>query len=216
MSQSSDKIEAGGRRDTPGHLAHRCRVAARLATLEEAARVLPRHGGPCTLEIGCGHGHFLADYAEANPEREFIGIDLIGRRLGRANTKADKRGLRNVTFLKAEGVELLESAPPELVFNQIFMIFPDPWPKKRHYRRRLVQNRFLTLLAARSGPGARFYFRTDFEPYFAWTEEKIGGHPDWVLRPGEEWPFESESYFQRILGAHQSLVAERVKENRQV
>jgi tRNA (guanine-N7-)-methyltransferase len=210
MSQESDKFGARKFRDNPGFIEHRRRVDARRAALADATRILPVEAGPCTFEIGCGHGHFLVDYAETCPERNFVGIDLIGRRLARARAKAEKRSLRNVFFLKAEAMEFLELAPAQLNFNQVFTIFPDPWPKKRHHRRRLIQSDFLTRLAERAIPGTRLYFRTDFTAYLDWAEEAIAEHTCWALVRDAQWPFESETYFEKILGCHRSFVAERV------
>ena len=96
------------------------------------------------FEIGCGHGHWLTSYAK-KPSHNFVGIDLISKRIEKANAKVEKRNLYNVCFCKAEANEFLEFCDYEL--SNTFIMYPDPWPKKRHFKRRLVQLSFLELLA---------------------------------------------------------------------
>ena len=123
--------------------------------------------------------------------------------------KKEKRGLKNLVFLKVEAKEFLEVLPPHVRLEETLLIYPDPWPKKRHHKHRLVQAAFLDQLAARSESGARFCLRTDHEEYFAWTQDKIEAHPAWILHPGLAWPFEHETYFQSLLPSHRSLLAVR-------
>lgn len=160
-----------------------------------------------TLEIGCGHGHWLAAYAEANPQEACIGLDLMTKRIEKAENKRRKRNLSSLFFFKTEAVEFLEAMPEELRFRRIVVLFPDPWPKKRHFKRRLVQPAFLDLLRTRSRPEAELCFRTDYGPYFDWAVERVEDHDLWNLRDEAPWPFEHETFFQNILPEHQSFVA---------
>ncbi len=185
-------------------------VEARLSRLrEELPAVLPSSPAAITLEIGCGHGHFLARYAEAHPERFCLGIDILNDRLERATKKRDRAGLKNLHFHKAEAVELLECLPAGLTLTEVFLLFPDPWPKKRHHKNRLVRPDFLAALAARMVPGGCFYFRTDHAEYFAAGREVLAGHPDWRIEPAAPWPFEEATVFQLKAPAYHSLVAGR-------
>jgi tRNA (guanine-N7-)-methyltransferase len=184
------------------------RVESRLEQLRtELPPVLPPSPAAITLEIGCGHGHFLTRFAEAHPERFCLGIDILSDRLERANKKRNRAGLTNVHFHKAEAVELLECIPAGITFAEVFLLFPDPWPKKRHHKNRLVRSDFLESLAARMVPGGRFYFRTDHTGYFADGREVLEQHPRWTIDPAAPWPFEEATVFQLKAPAYQSLVA---------
>ncbi len=184
------------------------RVEARLEQLRtELPPVLPPPPAAITLEIGCGHGHFLTRFAEAHLERFCLGIDILNDRLERANKKRNRAGLTNVRFHKVEAIELLECLPTGITFEEVFLLFPDPWPKKRHHKNRLVRPDFLTSLAARMAPGGRFYFRTDHAGYFADGREVLEQHPRWRIVPSAPWPFEEPTVFQLKAPAYQSLVA---------
>lgn len=196
---------------SPSHLAHLQRVAdqrRRLAALLEAQFAGCNR---LTLELGCGHGHYLTAYARDHSTERCLGVDLIGRRVARGNAKAGKRGLNNLTFIKAEANDLLDLLPAKLRLQRIFMLFPDPWPKARHHKNRMIQDGFLAKLAGRTVPGAGFYFRTDHRDYFEWTRERLAAHPDWQLADDAPWPFEAASFFQDLMQSWQSLIAWRVQ-----
>lgn len=183
-------------------------VESRLSRLrDELPPVLPPPPASITLEIGCGHGHFLARYAEAHPARFCLGVDILNDRLERAMKKRNRAGLTNLHFHKAEATELLECLPPGIACDAVFLLFPDPWPKKRHHKNRLVRADFLAVLARYMAPGGRFFFRTDHAEYFAAGLEVISQHPNWQIDPVGLWPFEEATVFQLKAPAYQSLVA---------
>ncbi|MGE9297020.1 MAG: tRNA (guanosine(46)-N7)-methyltransferase TrmB [Puniceicoccales bacterium] len=159
------------------------------------------------LEIGCGHGHFLTAYAQANPEQACVGIDLVTKRIDKGNSKAEKRGLANLRFHKAELTEFLDALPEGLAFERVFMLFPDPWPKKRHHKNRMIQHAFLERLSQITTPDADFCFRTDHEGLFAWTVEHLEESPLWRIDTDAAWPLEERSFFQDLMDSWQSLVA---------
>jgi len=185
----------------------RAQLAALPAEWREAAE---REG--VTLEIGCGHGHFIAAYGAAHRDESCLAIDIIAERLERAQKKLDRAGLANVALLRSEARLLLDNLPDWLRFRRVFVLFPDPWPKRRHHKNRLLQPDFLKNLARHCTPAARLYFRTDHAPYFAEVAELLRAHPDWALASeGEAWGFEQESVFQkRAAGAYQSCIARSV------
>lgn len=184
-------------------------VAQRLAALQaELAAILPEPG-PIVLEIGCGHGHFLARYAAEFPAKTCLGVDFSGDRIGRAQRKAHRAGLTNCHFIRAEARELLASLPPGTTFAEIWILFPDPWPKKRHHKNRLMQPAFLNLLAPRAGEGTRLYFRTDHVEYFKAAADFLPGLSFWQPAGDAAWPLEHETVFQARADAYQSLVAVR-------
>lgn len=165
---------------------------------------------PITLEIGCGHGHYLTGYAEAHPDRFCIGIDLIADRLERAERKSTRAGLKNIAWVRAEADLFLETLPADTRLAEVFLLFSDPWPKRRHWKNRVLQPDFLTSLAARTDAGAFLYFRTDHEPYFTQAADFVREHRDWELAPEVPWPFELATVFQQRAAAHQSFIARRV------
>lgn len=162
------------------------------------------------LEIGCGHGHFLTAYASAHPEQYCVGIDLKTKRLQKSDKKRERCDLDNLHFLKAEGREFIDALEPAVWIDRVFILFPDPWPKRRHHGRRLIQEDFLRALASHAPHGGKVYFRTDHKPYFEWTSKMIERSQDWSLDDIGCWPFEEVTLFQQIFGEHRSLVASRI------
>lgn len=193
--------------------AHARELAKQAARKEELAAVLNEDLGGFTkilFEAGCGHGHWLTDYAEANPETICVGIDLISWRIRKGNDKKVKRGLKNLFFYKAELGEFLEALPTSIRFERTVLLFPDPWPKARHHRRRMVQSALLDELARRTDQGGEFCFRSDDRPYYDWTVEHLDAHGEWAIDVDAAWPYESETYFQSLMDAYHSVVAKRV------
>lgn len=162
------------------------------------------------FEAGCGHGHWLTGYAEAHPNTFCVGIDLISLRIRKAVDKKVKRGLENLHFYKAELGEFLEALPASIRFERTVLLFPDPWPKARHHRRRMVQPTFLDEVARRTDKGSEFCFRSDDKPYFDWTIEHLNEHKEWTIDKVAEWPYESETYFQSLMDSYYSVIARRV------
>ena len=160
-----------------------------------------------TLEVGCGHGHWLTAYSESNPDYPCIGIDLITKRIEKSNRKRERLGLPYLFFFKTEAKEFLENLPDSLILKRTVLLFPDPWPKKRHHKRRLLQRPFLDLLAARSVPNAELCFRTDHQDYFSWAVEQINCTDSWRIDIEASFPFEHETFFQSILPEYQTFIA---------
>ncbi|MBC2607218.1 tRNA (guanosine(46)-N7)-methyltransferase TrmB [Pelagicoccus albus] len=163
-----------------------------------------------TLEIGSGHGHWLVKFAESFPEKTCLGLDIIGDRIERARKKANSAGISNVQFLKAEAFETLDLLPKEVRLKEVFVLFPDPWPKKRHWKNRLFCVQFLEQLAQRCETGVRCHFRTDHEPYFEWALEVVEQQSGWSICQTADWPFEQVTVFQERADAFNSLILERV------
>jgi tRNA (guanine-N7-)-methyltransferase len=185
------------------------RDTARRAELAAALAELYPRPTPLIFEIGCGHGHLLAAYAAAHPGARCLGVDLVTKRIERAQRKQQRLGLANLAFLKADVVDTLAALPPRARLAGVFVLFPDPWPKQRHHRRRLLQTELLDALAARAEPGAWLALRTDAAGFFTWARGQIQNHPAWRIAPEIPWPYEHSTYFQEIKGPHQSLVAVR-------
>lgn len=161
------------------------------------------------FEAGCGHGHWLTSYAEAHSDTVCVGVDLISWRIRKGLAKRDKRELLNLHFYKAELGEFLDVLPESIRFERTVLLFPDPWPKARHHRRRMVQPKFLDEVAKRTDRGGQFCFRSDDRPYYDWAVEHLEEHPDWQIDPAAEWPHEQETYFQDLMEAYFSVIAVR-------
>ena len=162
---------------------------------------------PITFEVGCGNGHFLSAYSKEYPYKLCIGIDLLGQRLKRSNNKKRNNQLENLRFIKAEAGEFVEAFPPNTSLSEVFILFPDPWPKRKHHKNRLIQPEFLTALAKICKTDAPLHFRTDHEDYFEWVTEHIKAHPSWSITCEAPWPLEVETLFQKRAPSYKSLIA---------
>lgn len=183
----------------------------RLAALREQVRDLPVGPLPLTLEIGCGHGHFLTAYATDHPTEYCLGVDILRDRLERAARKTARVGLTNVRWIQADILDLLEVLPPAVRINRhVLVLFPDPWPKRRHWKNRLMQMPFLNALATRCEPETRLCFRTDHPGYFATAHAVVADHPEWRLSTDEPWPFERQTVFEARAPSFSSLIAKRI------
>jgi tRNA (guanine-N7-)-methyltransferase len=190
----------------PIEQAQAVRSARQTELRNQLAQLLPGWPHAFTLEIGCGHGHFLAAYASAHPHEYCLGVDIMLDRLERAARKIQRAGTGNAAFIRTDAQLLLETLPSEFRLNRIFVLFPDPWPKRRHHKNRLLSQEFLHLLAQKAAPGARLYLRTDHQPYFEDATARLHCHPDWQPRD-EPWPFEQSTVFQNRAATYHSCVA---------
>ncbi len=134
--------------------------------------------GPVVLEIGFGMGEATARMAAADPDTNILAVDVHTPGQGNLLNLADRDGLTNVRVANGDAVILLREmlAPDSLDGLRVY--FPDPWPKKRHHKRRLIQPEFLTLAAARLRPGALVHCATDWEPYAEQMLDVLTAHPD--------------------------------------
>jgi len=187
----------------------RGRVEERRTALREELAALPWPGRPAVLEIGCGHGHFLTAFAAAFPQRFCLGLDLQRGRLEKARRKAGAAGLVNARFVLAEAAECLDGLPESALFDQVFVLFPDPWPKRRHHKNRVLQPAFLSAMARRTTASAELFFRTDHRPYFEQVAADLERHPDWEQAAELSWPLETKTVFQEKADRHDSLRAVR-------
>jgi len=120
---------------------------------------------PVYLEIGFGNGEALAEMAERHPERNYLGVEVHGPGVGHLLLVIERRGLANLRLLQQDAVELLESGMPPASLAGVYLFFADPWPKKKHHKRRILNLRFVELLARVIHPGGLFLAATDWEHY---------------------------------------------------
>lgn len=120
---------------------------------------------PTILEIGFGMGETTAAIAQAHPQHDFLGIEVHAPGVGALLKRIDEAGLRNVRVVRHDAVEVAAQMIPPASLAGIHVYFPDPWPKKRHHKRRLLQASFVTALAQRLAPGGYLHAATDWEEY---------------------------------------------------
>lgn len=189
------------------------RVAERRTALatELAALLPPASGRRLVWEVGCGHGHFLVRYATEFPETACFGVDICSDRIARGQKKARRAQLPQCHFIRAEAREFLHALPAGVRIDEVWVLFPDPWPKKRHHKNRVLQPEFFEAIAHRVGEGGKLYFRTDFPAYFEAVAAFLPELKTWQLAPADTpWPLEHETVFQaRAEHGYQSLIAVR-------
>jgi tRNA (guanine-N7-)-methyltransferase len=123
------------------------------------------NGNSCTLEIGFGNGEHLAARAQAEPQRNFLGVEVYRPGIGCLLRFAAAADLSNVRVIAHDAVEVLREQIAPDALDEVEILFPDPWPKKRHHKRRLIQAEFALLVASRLAGGGRLRLATDWEPY---------------------------------------------------
>lgn len=161
------------------------------ATPLDFAAVFGRRA-PVFLEIGCGMGETTALIASAHPENDYLGIEVHTPGVGSLLKEIATRGLCNLRVIQHDAVEVVRDMIPHGTLAGIHIYFPDPWPKKRHHKRRLIQPPFVRQLALRLTPGGYLHCATDWEEYAqqmlavlsaeALLENTVSGfapRPDW-------------------------------------
>jgi tRNA (guanine-N7-)-methyltransferase len=162
---------------------------------------------PRTLEIGFGNGENLLALAAAHPQRDFIGVEVHRPGVGRVLLALEAAALNNVRLICHDAVEVLGQQLPPDCLDEILVLFPDPWPKKRHHKRRLIQSPFAALLASRLRPGGTLRLATDWRPYAEEMLATLAALPalanlsaegTFVARPAERSPTRFERRGERL------------------
>ena len=117
------------------------------------------------LEIGYGNGDTLVEMAAANPEQNFLGVEVHEPGVGHCLIAAEQRGITNLRLIMHDAIEVLSEQIPDGSLARINLYFPDPWPKKRHHKRRLIQPAFLELAARKLRPEGQLFIATDWANY---------------------------------------------------
>ncbi|MEV1011532.1 tRNA (guanosine(46)-N7)-methyltransferase TrmB [Streptomyces sp. NPDC049881] len=137
-------------------------------------------GLPVVLEIGFGMGEATAAMAAADPGTGILACDVHTPGQGNLLRLADERGLGNVRVANGDALILLREMVPPGALAGVRVFFPDPWPKTRHHKRRIIQPEFTELAASRMAPGALLHCATDWEPYAAWMLEVLTASPSFA------------------------------------
>lgn len=153
------------------------------------AASLRRDGRPLEIDLGCGDGSFLIGMAEQFPERDFLGVERLLGRVRKVCRKITRQKLTNARVLRLESRYTVEWMLPEETVTRIHLLCPDPWPKLRHHRRRLVNHEFLSALHRTLVKDGEFLFMSDHEEYADWVREKVAGHPGFAIQPWNETDF---------------------------
>lgn len=138
----------------------------------DLAQVFGREA-PRTLEIGFGNGDNLAALAAAHPDQDFIGVEVHAPGVGHLLHKAAEAGLENLRVSRQDAVDLLRDRIAPASLDSILVLFPDPWHKKRHHKRRLVNAEFAELAVSRLRTGGTLQLATDWTPYAEWMLEVL-------------------------------------------
>ena len=163
---------------------------------------------PCTLEIGFGNGEHLAALATAHPERDYLGIEVHRPGVGHLLLLAQTNNLTNVRASSHDAVEVLRDQIAPGALDEVLVLFPDPWHKKRHHKRRLIQPPFVELIGSRLRPGGVLRLATDWQEYALQMLEVLGAAKhlfanlsptgDWMPRPDERAPTRFEKRGARL------------------
>ncbi len=124
-------------------------------------------GAPLEIDVGCGKGRFLLERARRHPDTPFLGIERLKGRVEKVTGKIRRAGLTNVRLLRLEALYTIQFLLPDDCVRAIYVFFPDPWPKRRHHRRRLFSPEFLSTLNAKLIAGGAVHVATDHLDYFA-------------------------------------------------
>lgn len=177
----------------------------------DAARWFGR-AAPLVLEIGSGMGEATAAMAAADPGRDVLAVEVHTPGLGNLLRLVEQAGLPNVRVLEADAREVLHDVLPESCLDEVRVFFPDPWPKARHMKRRLVTSDFVSLVSSRLRPGGRLHVATDWRSYADMVDEVLSEHPAYAVLSRERGARPVTRFEQRGLDAGRrsyDLVAQR-------
>lgn len=167
--------------------------------LGDLRAAFPR-SAPLVVEIGFGNGEALAWMAANEKDRNFVGIEVHEPGVGRLLNSLVEAGLDNVRVAMRDAVDVLDEQTALASIDEVRIYFPDPWPKKRHHKRRLIQPEFLAKLASRLSPGGLLHLATDWAGYADWMLEALAEVAEFELlgRPFVERPdWRPQTHFER-------------------
>jgi tRNA (guanine-N7-)-methyltransferase len=148
--------------------------------------------GPRILEIGFGNGASLAEMAANHPENDYLGIEVHKPGVGNLLLQVEKQALKNIRVSNDDAVEVLERQIPGASLDAVFLFFPDPWHKRKHHKRRIIQSDFAQLVHRKLKPGGLFHMATDWKNYAEYMMavmssadgfENIAGGGQYTARP---------------------------------
>jgi tRNA (guanine-N7-)-methyltransferase len=140
------------------------------------------------LEIGFGGGEHLVSEADRNPRAGFIGVEPFVNGMAKALAAIEQKNLRNIRLHHGDATHLIEWLP-DGVLTRVDLLYPDPWPKKRHWKRRFIQENSVAALARILCRGGEFRFASDIPHYIAWTLRRVMASPhfEWTAEQADDW-----------------------------
>lgn len=138
---------------------------------------------PTILEIGFGMGNTLAQMAADNPGVNYLGIEVHRPGIGNLLALMEENHINNIRLFCHDAVEVLQQSIADNSLDGVQIFFPDPWPKKRHYKRRLIQSEFVTLLSRKMNAKGTLHIATDWENYAQWISEIMAENPQFSKIP---------------------------------
>jgi len=156
-----------------------------FAPLNLAAMFPGRDTAPLEIDLGCGDGGFLVEIAGRAPERNFLGVERLMGRVRKTCRRTARSALRNVRVMRIETTYFLRYLLPRESASILHLMFPDPWPKRRHQSRRIFQTEFLDAALNVLTPGGEIRFTTDDLPYYRHALEVAAGHDGFRQEPWE-------------------------------
>ncbi len=143
------------------------------------------NSNPVYLEIGCGNGEALLQMAAANPDHNYIGIEVHRPGVGHLLLRIEELGITNIRVICHDAIEVLTQGVATATLAGVYLFFPDPWHKKKHHKRRIVRPEFITELARTIFPGGQFHAATDWEDYALQMMELLSSAEDFTNCAGE-------------------------------
>ncbi|MEW6749510.1 MAG: tRNA (guanosine(46)-N7)-methyltransferase TrmB [Candidatus Latescibacterota bacterium] len=171
------------------------------------------NANPVELEVGTGKGRFLIAAAQTRPQVNYVGVEWAAKYLRIAHLRSARRSLHNVRLVRADAREFLEFFVPSLSLRAIHIYFPDPWPKKKHHKRRLFNLDFLREVERALEPGGRLWLATDHQGYFDSMTETLS-HACCLVGVQAEWVGARTNYEEKYLMQGKGILR-RVVEKRQ-
>ena len=170
-------------------------------------RCLFGRSAPVVLEIGFGDGEALVNAATRTPDQDFVGVEVYTPGVGHCLLRIEQEQLTNVRLCQQDAVELLKNNITNHSLREIRLFFPDPWPKKKHHKRRIITPEFVQLIKTKLVPGGRIHFATDWVPYAEWALdifeaeenlENIAGKRRFIPKPDSRLVTKFERRGQRL------------------
>lgn len=150
---------------------------------------------PVHVDLGCGDGSFLRNLATQNPDKNFLGVERLLKRVRRSERKAAQLG--NLRIVRTESSFLVQHLLGAESIEAFYLLFPDPWPKRRHHRRRLITSDFLVAIWSALTSDGSFFIATDYEDYFTWIHKLVVQSGRFTVIGHESWPRLPMTTFER-------------------
>jgi tRNA (guanine-N7-)-methyltransferase len=166
------------------------------------------NAGPLTVEIGFGMGKATAIIAEQNPGINYLGIEVHRPGIGRLLWEIENKGLKNIRIIEGDAAEILGKKIPDTSVSAFHVFFPDPWPKKRHHKRRLITRPFTDLICAKLLSGGYIYMASDWSDYADWALAELSATPGLANKFGrfaerQSWRPQTEFERKGLLKNHE-------------